>query len=124
MRQVHLLLGWAVVVGFGLLWLWATVAWIRKRREVHRAFWTILGVLQATLILQMAAGVVLLLLGERRSLLHYLYGSVFPVFVLVGGHVVARDLQDERAPYQVFGFATFIVFGLTLRALTTGLGLG
>jgi len=121
---VHLALGWVVVVGFGALWLWAMGAWIRRRREVHRWFWTLLGVLQATLIVQMIAGVVLLILGYRRPLLHYLYGSVFPVFVLVAAHVVARDLKDERAPYQVFGFATFIVFGLTLRALTTGLGIG
>ena len=123
MRQVHLVIGWAVVVGFGVLWLWAMGAWIARRREVHRWFWTVLGVLQGTLIVQVIAGVILLFLGERRQLLHYLYGSLFPVFVLVAAHVIARDLQDERAPYQVFGFATFIVFGLTLRALTTGLGL-
>ena len=35
-----------------------------------------------------------------------------------------RNLDDERDSWKVFGIAAFFVFGLTLRALYTGLGLG
>jgi hypothetical protein len=115
--------GWVVVAGFGLLWLWPLGSWVARRTDIHPRYWTLLALLQGSLVVQVVAGLVLLALGRRQSLLHYLYGSFFPVLVLTGAHVVARDLQDEHAPWKVFGIATFIVFGLTLRALTTGLGL-
>jgi hypothetical protein len=54
--------------------------------------------------------------------LHYLYGSVFPITVLVITHVFARDLErDQHVP---FAWASLICLGLTLRALFTGLGIG
>jgi hypothetical protein len=41
----------------------------------------------------------------------------------VAAHVIARGLEDEVDAWKVFAVASFFVFGLTLRALTTGLGL-
>jgi hypothetical protein len=66
---------------------------------------------------------VLLALGGREPLLHYLYGAVFPALVLVVCHVFTRGL--EKPPYHLFfTWGAFFVFGLTARALMTGLGLG
>jgi hypothetical protein len=48
---------------------------------------------------------------------------VLPAIVLVGAHVIARGLEDEADSWKVFAVASFFLFGLTLRALTTGLGL-
>ncbi|MEX2458150.1 MAG: hypothetical protein WD770_04110 [Actinomycetota bacterium] len=124
MRPIHLVLGYAVVGGFALLWLWSLGAWVARRREVHARYWTLLGVLQVVLGLQVVAGVIVFALGGRMPFLHYLYGSLFPIVVLVGAHVVARNPENGFVPWKVFGFATFIAFGLTLRALTTGLGIG
>ncbi|HEX2239588.1 MAG TPA: hypothetical protein VHJ82_00375, partial [Actinomycetota bacterium] len=54
--------------------------------------------------------------------LHYAYGGLFPVVVLVLAHRWARRL--EGLAWVAFGAAGFINFGLTFRALQTGLGIG
>lgn len=123
MNALHVALGFLVVGALAVLWLWALVTWAARRPDVHRWFWNVLAVLQVSLGLQTIAGLVLLALGRRSGLLHYLYGAAFPLIVLVSAHVVARD-PEGFVPWKVFGFATFIAFGLTLRALMTGLGIG
>jgi hypothetical protein len=50
--------------------------------------------------------------------------------ILVIAHTLARDLQKTQPgakpiqPWVPFAFAAFICFGLTLRGLMTGLGIG
>jgi hypothetical protein len=119
-RLLHLGIGWLIVGGFGVLWVWGLGTWI-VRRGPGRLFWIALGILQALLLAQLVAGLVLVILGGRASLLHYVYGVVFPVLILVVAHVVARDAFAHR-PWAPFAAAAFFVFGLTLRALMTGLG--
>lgn len=115
-------MGFFIVGSFGLLSLWGLATWI-IRRGPGRAFWWLVAAVQVALIAQLLAGVVLLVLGERRPILHYAYGALFPAMVLVGAHWVAREVLPER-PWAAFAVASFIAFGLTLRALTTGLGIG
>ncbi|MFL5797453.1 MAG: hypothetical protein ACJ77A_05900 [Actinomycetota bacterium] len=120
---VHRVLGFAVVGGFGLLMVWGFGARIAKR-DPGAWFWRLLGAEQVVLGVQIVAGIVLLSIKgfHARPVLHYLYGSVFPVTVLVIAHVFARDLErDQHVPFAV---AAFFCFGLTLRALFTGLGIG
>ncbi len=123
MRQIHFVLGTLVVAALAVLWLWALGTWILRRREVHRWFWSLLAGLQVALVLQALVGVVLLALGARRGFLHYAYGAFFPALVLVGAHVVGREMRESLAPWKVFGIAALFAFGLTLRALTTGIGI-
>lgn len=120
MRILHVIIGYAIVGGFGLLFLWGLATWL-VRRGPGRVFWWLLGFLQGTLLVQGVAGVVLLVMGRRASLLHYVYGVVFPILVLMVAHVVAREAFAHR-PWVPFAVAAFFVFGLTLRALMTGLG--
>jgi hypothetical protein len=120
--EIHAVIGYAVVAGWGVLFLWGLVAFIVKR-EPNQWFWRLLAVLQVLLILQFVAGFVLLASGHRQALLHYGYGVVFPGVVLIVAHSFARGLEDEADTWKVFAVAAFFVFGLTLRALTTGLGL-
>jgi hypothetical protein len=122
MPRVHEAIGFAIVTGFGVLFLWGLTSLI-VRREPNRWFWRLLAVLQVTLIVQLVAGTILLILGDRRVLLHYFYGSLFPAVVLVIAHVLARGMDDEKDTWKVFAVAAFFLFGLTLRALTTGLGM-
>jgi hypothetical protein len=76
------------------------------------------------LVLQLIAGVLLLVTGHKLpSLLHFFYGAVFPAVILVVAHVIGRGLASEEDTWKVFAIAGFFLFGLTLRALTTGLGL-
>jgi hypothetical protein len=121
--RVHAGIGFAIVGGWALVWLWGLVAAI-LRREPNPWYWRLLGALQGLLLLQLVAGSILLALGNRAdTILHYLYGVAFPAVVLVVAHVLGRGMEDESDTWKVFAVAGFIVFGLTLRALTTGLGL-
>jgi len=119
-RPVHLVVGWLIVGGFAALWLWGLGLWI-FRRNAPRPFWVVVGFLQATLLVQALVGIVLLLTGGRASALHYVYGVVFPVLLLLVAHVLAREMFAHR-PWAPFALAAFFVFGLTLRALQTGFG--
>lgn len=122
LRVVHSLVGYFIVGSFGVLSLWGLVTWI-IRRGPGRAFWWLVAAVQVALIAQLLGGTILLVLGGRRPILHYAYGILFPVMILVGAHWVGREVVPER-PWAAFAVASFIGFGLTLRALTTGLGIG
>lgn len=122
MNALHVVVGFAIVGGFALLMLWGLVTWL-IRRGPGRAFWWVLGTLQAALIVQLLVGLVLLLMGGGRGVLHYLYGVGFPALILVGAHWLAREAFADR-PWAPFAVGSFFIFGLTLRALMTGLGIG
>jgi hypothetical protein len=119
----HAYIGYVIVGGWGLLFLWGLGAFIVKR-EPNQWFWRLLAALQVILIVQLIVGVILWASGHRLpSFLHFAYGVLFPAIVLVIAHTVGRGLEDESDAWKVFAVAAFFVFGLTLRALTTGLGL-
>jgi hypothetical protein len=120
MLGFHRVEGLLIVAGWAVLFLWGVVLFIRKR-DAGRFYWALLAVLQVLLGLQLVAGIVLLALGDRRPVLHYLYGAVFPAVVLGVCHVFTRGL--EKPPFHLFfTFGAFFIFGLTARALMTGFG--
>jgi hypothetical protein len=123
MPSVHKFVAFAIVIGWGALFLWGTATWV-LRREPGALFWRLLALLQVLIGIQLVAGIVLLATGRHLpSLLHLGYGLVFPVIALIAAHVLARSLEDDFDAHKIFTVAAFVVFGLTLRALTTGLGL-
>ena len=122
MARFHEIEGFVIVAGWGLLFLFGIGLFI-TRRDANRVYWGLLTVLQVLLGVQLLAGLVLLLNGGRQPLLHYLYGAVFPALVIGVCHVLTRGL--EKPPYHLFfTIGAFFVFGLTARALMTGLGIG
>jgi hypothetical protein len=123
MSGVHAAAGFAIVGGLFLFFLWGLVGWLAKR-DPGAWYWRLLAVLQVLLVLQLLGGGVLLFNGRRQSLLHYAYGALFPLIALVVAHTLARGMERERDALLVFVAVSFIVFGLTLRALATGLGIG
>ncbi len=125
MIELHRYVAFAVPTGWALLALWAAVAFVRNRPPGDR-FWDLLGVLQVLLGIQAIVGVLLFVSGHRPNpngpeWLHYVYGALFPLAVLVGAHRFAR--KQEGISWVVFGVAALVVFGLTFRALQTGFGI-
>lgn len=123
-RLLHLFVGYGIPFGFLALALWSLVSLMIKK-EPPGGYWSLLGVLQVVIGIQFVFGA-LLFLGGRRPLggggpiwLHYVYGAFFPALVLAVAHWRARRVP--AAPWLIFGFAALICFGLTFRALQTGL---
>jgi biotin transporter BioY len=125
----HEIVGYGVVTVFGLLWLWPASAWVLgKIRRVHGEpgswYWNLVAIVQIILAIQIVLGLTLLALRgiDAQPLLHYFYGSLFPIIVLVAAHMFARGM--ERDQWVPFAWGGFICWGLVLRALFTGLGIG
>lgn len=123
MSSIHLYAGFAIVALFGAGWVWGLGAWLAKRGP-GEWFWRWLAVVQVVAVVQAVLGVWLLVSGRvLPQTLHLVYG-LGPLVILGIAHALARDRNFERRPWVAFGFASFICFGLSLRALMTGLGIG
>ena len=131
-------MGFAVVGIFAVGWIWGLGAAISRRGPGER-YWLWLTVAQVIAGLQAILGILLLVTGGRvaggstlQNSLHYVYG-LLPLLLFVIAHLVARagnaslvglDPKRRVMPWVPFAWAAFICFGLTLRALMTGLGTG
>lgn len=129
MSDIHTFVGFVVVGIFAIGWIWGLGAWIAKRGPGDRYWWW-LTVAQVVAGLQAAIGIILLVMGRRPSTwLHLVYGFG-PLLVLGIAHVVAREGQKVKPGVEPlkawvpFAWAAFICFGLTMRGLMTGLGVG
>jgi hypothetical protein len=140
MEDVHLVIGISVLVGNLVAAAWGASAWLRRRPSV--AFWYLLRVAQATVVLQVIAGTILLMLGkEAPDGLHYLYG-LLPLLVALlaeGARAGAAEreltgLDFESLPKErqrlfalaivrretgIMTVALWVVFFLALRAAGT-----
>ena len=124
MNEIHRYVGYVVVGIFAIGWLFGLVLWI-SRREAGSWFWRWLVVAQIVAIVQA--------LGRSRS-------SWFPVERRPLGCTTSTGsdrscssrspissparTRSVARPWIPFALASFICFGLSLRALTTGLGIG
>lgn len=140
MDTVHLITGVTVLITNLAAAAWGAQAWIRQ--VPSEGFWYLLRVAQATVILQVMLGAILLLL-DRSSPdgLHYLYG-VLPVLVamlaeLARAGASARELEGvdfEALPRErqrlialaivrretgIMTVSAFVVLFLALRASGT-----
>lgn len=126
MGVLHLYVGWSIVVAFALLTVYGTGGRLLRRERLGRPFWGLLYYSETVVVIQVVLGVGLLLFGRRVGgsgfHLHYVYGSVFPLIALVAGRLYA--LRREVYDYVPITLGAFVSFGLTVRALTTGLGIG
>ena len=122
--DLHRYVAYSIPAGFLLLLLWSIFVLVRNR-EPGGGYWNLLAALQVIVGVQFVVGAILFLSGNRPasngpSWLHYVYGAFFPGLVLTIAHLRARKVA---APWLVFGIAAFLCFGLTFRALQTGLGI-
>src|ERR1700684_2347438 len=78
MKQVHLLAAFVVIGLSGVAGLWGAWCWWRMRTSTW--FWRLLRTAQALIVVQMAIGGVLFLLGHKPPQLHLIYGAL-PILV-------------------------------------------
>jgi hypothetical protein len=138
---VHVAVGMFVVASNLVAGLWGGVAWLRSIPTVW--FWYALRVAQVAVVLQVAVGSILLLSGrEAPSGLHYLYGLV-PLGVSLlaeGARAGAAERELEGLDFEslptarqrviaativrretgIMAVSALVIFGLALRAATTG----
>jgi hypothetical protein len=141
METVHAINGAAVLATSLIAGSWGGIAW--RRGEAVVGFWYVLRVSQVLVVVQVALGSVLLLLGKEASTgLHYLYG-VLPLLVALLAEgaragVSERELTgidfDALPPERqrtiaraialreqgIMAVSALVVFLLALRAVTTG----
>ena len=136
MSEIHKYIGFVVVGVFALGWIWGLGAWIAKRGP-GQGYWVWLTVAQVVAGAQAILGIVMLLFGRRMAtpgtlgdVLHYVYG-LLPILLFVFAHVMARagnariiGIDRPVRAWVPFAWVSFICFGLTSRALMTGLGVG
>jgi hypothetical protein len=72
MNQVHLAIGILAVALTGAAGVWGAWCWYRVRQS--RLFWRLLRAGQGVVVLEMALGGVLVLMGRHESSLHLIYG--------------------------------------------------
>lgn len=125
MDAIHLAVGYSVPTSFAVVALWGIVAFVRNRPP-GAPFWTIVAVVQIAVGIQIVVGAILFAAGGRPPAaphwLHYAYGGLFPGALLLAAHRFGR--RHEDVAWMGFGAASIVSFGLTLRALQTGLGAG
>jgi hypothetical protein len=98
LTTLHLVLGVAVIATNLLAGVWGGVSWLQQRPSV--SFWYMLRAAQATVVLQVLVGGLLVLLGEEATgALHYVYGLA-PLLVSLLAEA-ARAGAAERELGQV-----------------------
>ena len=130
MTSIHETVAFLVVAVFTVGWVWGVGALI-VRKDPGERFWTWITVEQVVAAVQALIGIVLLLMGRRPSTwLHIVYG-IGPLVILGIGHLMSREVSSGQAggsqwtqPWVLFTGASFICFGLSMRALMTGSGIG
>lgn len=121
-------------IGLALVSVWAVISgWSFALRlfgyDETPTFWRAVSVAQVLLVVQLAIGLVLMLLGGRPGngslfiyVFHPLYGIVFPLATLFYAHKWSRE--ERYDPHSAFAVAGLVVFGLTARAFMVGAGIG
>lgn len=118
MTEIHRAVAYAVPAGFALLVVMAIGVYFTNK-DPGRFFYGTLAVVQGILIVQVIAGVILLVMGLRPGqTLHYVYGAGFPLVVLAFAHSQARKRPGLEA--AIFGVAAFLSAFSSWRAWITG----
>lgn len=117
--EIHQALSNTIWLFYLALGLWGLFRAIR-RQPVDGSYLGAMVVIQIVVLLQGVLGGILYLDGLRpvRSGVHILYG-VFSIVFLPGMFAYLRGDDSNRAQW-VYALATLFMFGVALRAISTG----
>ncbi len=114
LRDLHVTLGWAIVVGNATVGAWALAAhWLDQLR--HRALWWATAVAQIIIVLQIIVGVITMRANDVEvGGTHLFYGFVSAFAV---GLIYSYRQQIERWQYLLYGFGGLFLMGMALRTI-------
>ncbi len=116
--DVHGRVGNAAMLFMLILALWALLTWLRRER-LSAGFWGALVIGEGLMVVQGLLGVILLLGGAVPSQsLHLLYGGTTVVAIPAAYAYIRTGVRRREA--LLYGLAVLFIFGLTVRAITTG----
>jgi heme A synthase len=120
--NLHGLVGNAAMYFMLILAVWALWTWLRGQ-GLNGSYWGALVIAEGLMIVQALLGVALLLTGRApgRSI-HILYG-VLAVISIPAALAYLRTGSGRREAL-LYGLATLVIFGFTVRAITTAAGAG
>ena len=96
LKDVHLVIGIAVLASNLLAGVWGALAWVHRNPSIW--FWYLLRAAQAIVVVQVTLGLVLLASGHKAAQgLHYVYGVSPLVVTLVTEGMRAGAAQRELA---------------------------
>ncbi len=97
---------------------WATFDFVRGR-GISPSYWGALVIGEILMLLQGLLGVLLVIGGQLPAdLLHFLYGVL--VTLSWPGAYIYTNARNGRSEAGIYALVSFFVFGLALRAITTG----
>ena len=139
MVEVHLVVGICLLAANLVAGVWGGYSWLERKPSA--GFWYALRVAQATVVLQVMLGLILVFLGREAVDLHYLYGalplavSFLAELTRVGaaqqelGELDFESLEEERQQQValailrremgIMAVACLVIFFLALRAAGT-----
>jgi hypothetical protein len=97
MKVVHLVIGVLSIVLISGACLWGAWCWYRVRTS--QLFWRLLRVGQAVIVLEVALGGVLLIIGYKEPSLHLIYGLLPLAVSFIGEQLriaAAQSVLDKR----------------------------
>lgn len=100
--------------------LWALFNYVR-RQGLTPSYWGTLVIGELLLAAQAVIGVVMYIQGGRPfRIIHFLYGVL--VLLVWPGVFAYTDGRNTRREALIYGLASLFLFGLSLRAISTGRG--
>lgn len=117
--QLHGVLSNSAVLFFLILGVWGLFRAIRKQ-GVNGSYLGALVIGELIFVAQAVMGIILALGGgvPGRGAFHYLYGA-FALVALPGLFAYLRG-DDSNLAQWYYGLATLFLFGIALRAISTG----
>ena len=113
MRTFHANWFYVAVITTGLVGLWGVVLAITKRQP-NRVFWTATAIAIGAMLVQITAGVILLMQGiEPDDGFHVFYGIVIAITLSLA---YVWRAQLARRPALSYGLLLLFIMGLGIRA--------
>lgn len=116
--ELHARFANTVVLFTFVVSLWALFNYVRGK-GISFSYWGTLVIGEILLVVQALLGVAMFLQGGRPPrIIHFLYGVL--VLLVWPGVFAYTQGRDTRREALIYGLASLFLFGLVLRAISTG----